>query len=62
MISSRNVQGPYLSHKLSVFCTSLKQVYLLYTFWALEGVREGHKIYTSLGRMFLLPVICGLHY
>jgi hypothetical protein len=45
-----------------MFRTSLRQVNLLYTFWALEGVRGGRKVYTGSSRTFLLPVIGGLSY
>jgi hypothetical protein len=62
MISSWKAQGPYLAHQLSVFCTSLQQVNLLYAFQAPEGVRRGCKIYTDSGRMSLLPFINGLCY
>jgi ATP sulfurylase len=45
-----------------VFCTSLRQVNLVYAFRAREGVHRGHKVYIGLGRMSLLLVIAGLRY
>jgi hypothetical protein len=64
MVTVRGSHLPHWSSKkdMLVFSISLRQVNLLCTFRAREGLHGGRKIYTGSSRMSLHPVISGLCY